>query len=112
MENKIKVTDLPITSVFYNCNELIEFAFNELISYPLEAIAFRGEILKVTKSDLWLEEVGSIKGRTLVSISCSNKGFFELHVAKSPICFRDQHPCILIPDYVKKELIATLKGDY
>lgn len=37
----------------------------------------------------------------------------HLHTIKSPIDFtKDSFPCVVIPDYVKDELIATLQGEW
>ena len=94
-----------------NCDELIEFVCNELADYTLEFIDFQGDILEVTKTDLTYEEFGIIKENTLVSISSSAEGYFDLHAVKSPINFNDNFPCIVMPNYVKEELIATLKGE-
>lgn len=70
---------------------------------------FQGDELEVTKTDLSYEELGVIKGDILVSISTSAEGFFDLHAVKSLIDFtKDSFPCIVVPDYVKDELIATL----
>ena len=92
-----------------NCDELIKFICNELADYPLDTVMFQGDILEVTKTDLSYEEIGVIKGDTLVSISSSAEGFFDLHAIKSPIDFtKDSFPCVVVPDYVKDELIDTL----
>jgi hypothetical protein len=94
-----------------NCNELIEFVCNKLADYPCDTIMFQGDNLEVTKTDLCYEEFGVIKGDTLVSISTDVEGFFDLHAIKSPINFNDSFPCVVVPNYVREELIATLKGE-
>lgn len=106
-------TNLPTLVTLNNCDELIEFVCNELADYPSDIIEFQGDILKIDKTDLSYEEIGVIKGDTLVSISSSAEGFFDLHAIKSPIDFtKDSFPCVVVPDYVKDELIATLKGEW
>ena len=95
-----------------NCDELIEFVCNELAEYPGDIVEFQGDTLEVTKTDLSYEEIGVIKGNTLVSISSSAEGFFDLHAIKSPMSFDDNFPCVVVPDDVKDELIATLKGEW
>ena len=105
-------TNLPTLVTLNNCDELIEFVCNELADYPGDIVEFQGETLEVTKTDLSYEEIGVIKGNTLVSISSSAEGFFDLHAIKSPISFDDKFPCVVVPDYVKDELIATLKGEW
>lgn len=95
--------------ILNNCTELIEFVCNELTDYSCNSIMFQGDVLEVTKTDLSYEELGVIKRDILISISTSAEGFFDLHAVKSPIDFtKDSFPCIVVPDYVKDELIATL----
>lgn len=95
--------------IINNCDELIEFVCNELVDYSCNSVMFQGDELEVTKTDLSYEELGVIKGDILISISTSAEGFFDLHAVKSPIDFtKDSFPCIVIPDYVKDELIVTL----
>lgn len=98
--------------ILNNCDELIEFACNELVNYTLEFIEFQGDILEVTKTDFTYEEFGIIKGNTLISISSSAEGYFDLHAVKSPMNFNDSFPCIVLPNYVREELIATLKREW
>lgn len=98
--------------ILNNCDELIEFVCNELADYPLDTVMFQGDKLEVTKTDLSYEEFGVIKGDTLVSISSSAEGYFDLHAVKSPIYFNDSFPCVVVPNYVREELIATLKGEW
>ena len=105
-------TNLPTLVILNNCDELIEFVCNELADYPGDIVEFQGETLEVTKTDLSYEEIGVIKGNTLVSISSSAEGFFDLHAIKSTMSFDDNFPCVVVPDYVKDELIATLKGEW
>ena len=92
-----------------NCDELVKFICNELADYSLDTVMFQGDILEVTKTDLSYEEIGVIKGDTLVSISSSAEGFFDLHAIKSPMSFNDSFPCVVVPSYVREELITTLK---
>ena len=105
-------TNLPTLVTLNNCDELIEFVCNELADYPCDIVEFQGDTLEVTKTDLSYEEIGVIKGDTLVSISSSAEGFFDLHAIKSPMSFNDSFPCIVMPNYVREELIATLKGEW
>lgn len=104
-------TNLPTLVTLNNCDELIEFVCNELADYPGDIVEFQGDNLEVTKTDLSYEEIGVIKGDTLVSISSSAEGFFDLHAVKSPMSFNDSFPCVVVPNYVREELIATLKGE-
>ena len=113
MEKAIELAKgIPALAVCHNCNELIDFAINKLNDYPLDFLEFQGDTLEVTKTDLSYEEVGVIKGNTIISISSSAEGFFDLHAVKSPMSFNDNFPCVVVPDYVREELIATLKGEW
>ena len=112
MEKAIELAkSIPALAVCHNCNELIDFAINKLNDYPLDFLEFQGDTLEVTKTDLSYEEFGVIKEDTLVSISSSAEGFFDLHAVKSPMSFNDNFPCVVVPDYVREELITTLKGE-
>lgn len=104
-------TNIPTLVTLNNCDELIKFVCNELADYFDDIIVFQGDILEVTKTDLTYEEFGIIRDNTLVSISSSAEGFFDIHAVKSPMSFNDNFPCIVMPDYVREELIATLKGE-
>lgn len=112
MKKAIELGKVATLAVCNNCNELIDFAINKLNDYPLDFLEFQGDTLEVTKTDLSYEELGIIKGNTLISISSSAEGFFDLHAIKSPMSFDDNFPCIVVPNYVKEELIATLKGEW
>ena len=112
MEKAIELGKVATLAVCNDCNELIDFAINKLNDYPLNFLEFQGDTLEVTKTDLSYEEFGVIKGDTLVSISSSAEGFFDLHAVKSPMSFNDNFPCVVVPDYVREELIATLKGEW
>lgn len=113
MENSIELGKVATLAVCNNGNELIDFVINELNDYPLEILEFQGDTLEVTRTDLSYEEIGIIKGNTLVSISSSAEGHFDLHAIESPVDFtKDSYPCVVVPDYVKEELIATLKGEW
>ena len=112
MEKAIELGKVATLAVCNNCNELIDFAINKLNDYPLDFLEFQGDTLEVTKTDLSYEEVGVIKGNTLISISSSAEGFFDLHTVKSPMNFNDSFPCVVVPNYVREELIATLKGEW
>ena len=102
-------TNLPTLVTLNNCDELIEFVCNELADYACDIVIFQGDILEITKTDLSYEEIKVIKGDTIVSISSSAEGFFDLYAIKSPIDFtKDSFPCVVVPDYVKDELIDTL----
>lgn len=95
----------------HNCDELIKFLVEEFASYPLEQVEFQGDIVDITMTDYTYEELGFIVDNTLISIASSAEGYFDVKACTTPIKFGEPARCILIPDYVKNELIATLSGE-
>ena len=95
-----------------SCDELIEFVMNELSEYSDHVIMFQGDILEIDETDLSYEEFGVIKDDTLISISSSTGSDFDLHAIKGLINFEKSYPCVVVPNYVRNELIATLKGEW
>ena len=98
--------------ILKNFDELIEFVMNELSEYSDHVIMFQGDILEIDKTDLSYEEFGVIKDDTLISISSSTGSDFDLHAIKGLINFEKSYPCVVVPNYVRNELIATLKGEW
>ena len=95
-----------------SCDELIEFVMNELSEYSDHVVMFQGDILEIDETDLSYEEFGVIKDDTLISISSSTGSDFDLHAVKGLINFEKSYPCVIVPNYVRNELIATLKGEW
>ena len=98
--------------ILISCDELIEFVMNELSEYSDHVVMFQGDILEIDETDLSYEEFGVIKDDTLISISSSTGSDFDLHAIKGLINFEKSYPCIVVPNYVRNELIATLKGEW
>ena len=98
--------------ILNNCNELIEFVMNELSEYSDHVVMFQGDVLEIDETDLSYEEFGVIKDNTLISISSSTGSDFDLHAVKGLINFEKSYPCVVVPNYVRNELIATLKGEW
>ena len=98
--------------ILNSCDELIEFVINELPEYSDHVVMFQGDVLEIDKTDLSYEEFGVIKGDTLISISSSTGSDFDLHAIKGLINFEKSYPCVVVPNYVRNELIATLKGEW
>ena len=94
-----------------SCDELIEFVMNELSEYSDPVVVFQGDVLEIDETDLSYEEFGVIKDDTLISISSSTGSDFDLHAIKGLINFEKSYPCVVVPNYVRNELIATLKGE-
>lgn len=98
--------------VLNNCNELLEFVCNRLTNYQHKTVEFQGDTLEITTISIIFGEIGVIKGNTLISVTPSLEGFFELQAVESPICCQKPYPCVVVPDYVREELIATIKGEW
>ena len=97
--------------ILKNFDELIEFVMNELSEYSDHVVMFQGDVLEIDETDLSYEELGIIKDDTLISISSSTGSDFDLHAIKGLINFEKSYPCVVVPNYVRNELIATLKGE-
>ena len=97
--------------ILNSCDELIEFVMNELSEYSDHVVVFQGDVLEIDETDLSYEEFGVIKDDTLISISSSTGSDFDLHAIKGLINFEKSYPCVVVPNYVRNELIATLKGE-
>ena len=98
--------------ILKNFDELIEFVMNELSEYSDSVVMFQGDVLEIDETDLSYEEFGVIKDNTLISISSSTGSDFDLHAIKGLINFEKSYPCVVVPNYVRNELIATLKGEW
>ena len=97
--------------ILNSCDELIEFVMNELSEYSDHVVMFQGDVLEIDKTDLSYEEFGVIKDDTLISISSSTGSDFDLHAIKGPINFEKSYPCVVVPNYMRNELIAALEGE-
>ena len=95
-----------------SCDELIEFVMNELSEYSDPVVVFQGDVLEIDETDLSYEEFGVIKDDTLISISSSTGSDFDLHAVKGLINFEKSYPCVVVPNYIRNELIAALKGEW
>ena len=98
--------------ILKSCNELIEFVMNELSEYSDHIVMFQGDVLEIDETDLSYEEFGVIKDDTLISISSSTGSDFDLHAIKGLINFEKSYPCVVVPNYMRNGLIATLKGEW
>ena len=91
-----------------NCNELIKFIIEELNDYKYDVVKFQGEAIEVTKTTLDYIDIGVIKGGCLITLSKSAEGAFDLHCIHGIVHFNKQYPCVVVPDYVKNELLDAL----
>lgn len=98
--------------ILKNFDELIEFVMNELSEYSDHVVVFQGDVLEIDETDLSYEEFGVIKDDALISISSSTGSDFDLHAIKGLINFEKSYPCVVVPNYMRNELIAALKGEW
>ena len=98
--------------ILKNFDELIEFVMNKLSEYSDPVVVFQGDVLEIDETDLSYEEFGVIKDDTLISISSSTGSDFDLHAIKGLINFEKSYPCVVVPNYMRNGLIATLKGEW
>ena len=98
--------------ILKNFDELIEFVMNELSEYSDPVVVFQGDVLEIDETDLSYEEFGVIKDDTLISISSSTGSDFDLHAIKGLVNFEKSYPCVVVPNYMRNGLIATLKGEW
>ena len=91
-----------------NCDELIKFIIEELGDYQYNNVEFQGDNIEVTTTTLDYIDIGVIKGRCLIIISQSTDGAFDLYCIHGIVYFNKQYPCVVVPDYVKSELLDTL----
>ena len=98
--------------ILKNFDELIEFVINELSEYSDHVVIFQDDVLEIDETDLSYEEFGVIKDDTLISISSSTGSDFDLHAIKGLINFEKSYPCVVVPNYMRNGLIATLKGEW
>ena len=91
-----------------NCSELIKFIIEELNDYKYNVVKFQGEAIEVTTTTLDYIDIGVIKGRCLITLSKSAEGAFDLHCIHGIVHFNKQYPCVVVPNYVKEELLDAL----
>lgn len=93
--------------ILNNCDELIEFINNELADYPYDTVEFQGDTLEVKRAGIEYPTC------TIGNISVSDReidGKFFLQLTRNNLHMMT--PTIMIPNYIKEELIATLKGEW
>lgn len=100
-------TNLPTLVTLNNCDELIEFVCNELADYPCDIVEFQGDELEVCRTGRQYPEC--TVGNIFVSDREVNGCFFLQNVKGSLLMMT---PTIMVPNYVKEELITTLKGEW
>lgn len=98
---------LPTLVTLNSCDELIEFVCNELADYHCDIVGFQGDNLEVCRTGRQFPEctVGDI----FVSDREVNGCFFLQNVKGTLLMLT---PTVMVPNYVKEELIATLKGEW
>ena len=93
--------------ILNSCDELIDFVCNELADYPCDNVMFQGDVLDVKRTGIQYPVC------TVGDIFVSNRevdGKFFLQHTREELPMMT--PTIMVPNYVKEELIATLKGEW
>lgn len=93
-------------NILNNCDELIEFVCNELTDYPLDTVMFQGDILKVCRTTKQYP-ICTVDKIFVSDREIDNCFFLQYMNGSLPM----MTPTIMVPNYVKEELIATLKGE-
>lgn len=94
--------------ILNNCDELIQFMYEELSQYPLNKIMFQGDFLDVIR--IGVQYPSYVVGDLFISErEIDNYFFFQL---VKVTCIPRNTPTVMVPNYVKDELIATLKGEW
>lgn len=93
--------------VLDSCDELIQFMQHDIMDYHLPIVIFQGDTLEVCRTGIQYPKctVEDI----FVSSREVNNCFFLQNVSGSLLMMT---PTIMVPNYVKYELIATLKGEW
>lgn len=105
--------------VINNCDELLAHlfeAYDDAIYACGGHIMFQGNICEIGGSmpDRWCTLMPSYKfSRTVFAIDdCGRDNQFMLYIFKGDSFVLDETLAVKLPNYVKDELIATLKGEW
>ena len=105
--------------VINNCDELLAYLFGTCDDTEYACgghIEFQGDICEIggCMPDRWCTLMPSYKfPRTVFAIDdYDNDGQFTLYIFKGDSFVLDQTLAVKLPNYVKDELIATIKGEY
>ena len=105
--------------ILNNCDELLAYLFEiyDDTKYACGGhIMFQGDICEIggAMPDRWCILIPSCKfPRTVFAIDdYGENGQFTLYIFKGDSFVLDQTLAVELPNYVKDELIATIKGEY
>lgn len=97
-----------------NCDELLSFMYSNYDSPYQGYVEFQGDIVSIDGMSPSVDMVivspkykrtAFIVGKTTID------GYFMLSIVKD-WAFMDELPSVVLPEYVKVELIATIKGEW
>lgn len=101
-----------------NCDELLAYLFEAYSNtrYACGHIMFQGDICEIGgfMPDRWCTLMPSYKfHKTVFGIDDHDMdGQFTLYIFQGDSFVLDQTLAVVLPNYVKDELVATIKGEY
>lgn len=99
--------------VFNNCDELLSFMYSNYDSPYQGYVEFQGDIVDMFGMSPVVDMiiVSPKYNRTAFIIGNTVDNEFKLSIVKG-WAFMDELPSVILPEYVKVELIATIKGEW
>lgn len=100
--------------VLHNCDELLDFMLSNYDSLYQGCVEFEGDIIEYNGM------TPNTQGQLIVSPKYTRTAFFigrtigdefVLSIVKDS-AFIDELPSVVLPEYVKTEIIATIKGEW
>lgn len=99
--------------VFNNCDELLSFLYSNYDSPYQGYVEFQGDIIPMNGMSPSVDMiiVSPKFKRTAFIIGPTVDDEFKLSIVKE-CAFMDELPSVVLPEYIKVELIATIKGEW
>lgn len=99
--------------VLNNCDELLSFMYSSYDSPYQGYVEFQGDILPMNGMSPSVDMiiVSPKYKRTAFILGPTVDDEFKLSIVKD-CAFMDELPSVVLPEYVKVELIATIKGEW
>lgn len=99
--------------VLMNCDELLSFMYSNYDSPYQGYVEFQGDIIPMNGMSPSVDMIiVSLKyKRTAFIIGPTVDDEFKLSIVKD-CAFMDELPSVVLPEYIKVELIATIKGEW
>lgn len=96
-----------------NCDELLSFMYSNYDSPYQGYVEFQGDIIPMNGMSPSVDMiiVSPKYKRTAFIVGPTVDDEFKLSIVKG-CAFMDELPSVVLPEYVKVELIATIKGEW